>query len=976
MENKEKLVQFYYEENIKRIDRNYYDTAKITTNKNIIELCKNILLDNCAVPKNFATLLQQSNEAVWFLNNCIYSSKEYWDQTFIMSLLSPYKKSDNDWWVKPFIGQAINTLISKLTSKENLNSLFEQLKKQGFDEIDIWEHIIGQGRFENFFHKENLSLLGEYLVDKIKNSKKSFLGFSLGINYKQILEYGQSNSKSEYYLKFLYNNFPDYLNENLHKLITFDSKTLSQYAASIIIEFKDKEINKQIFEYIKKNKEPYDEYLSILFNLSNFMPNECAPVIEEVYKYSLSDFKRNKNFEIWLKQKTHSYQGLSSNLIYWYLEKNNLNTVNEFIRESLTINQKIPSLLSEKLGINSLDLLVDCLKKVKEQGRYTQFNNFDVIFNELEKYDCHNIKNELWAFILKSKSKNDKISVSKIIANKTKNSFDKALELLESGKTDERIAAALILVQINSSESQKVLSEAVDTEKSDETRDIILEALSENLYSKQLSKSEIQQLIHFAEKRGKLNKLNEKWLVEDELAKIYWKEDGEVFSHTEVRFLFYRIGRAKGLNSDIEARQLINAIDKEKTIKFTKQLIKAFADTGSDTKFKHYLTTAGQLGGNEILPTINNIFRQNLADKRIKMAEYTVEALGMVGTNKALRQVEVISRKLANKRPSVSEKAKVVLEAAATELNISADELSDRIIPDFEFEGLYKSFIVDNETFRAFINTDFSLTYFDEDNKIKKTLPKGATSELKAEFKEIEKELKEVVKGQKGRLEKYLVEERRWSVEAWKSFFQEHPIMFVYARKLIWGVFDKGEKLKESFYCSDDTSLYNIEDEEVELDEGDFIGLIHPIYLDEETLKKWKDKLYEMSFVTIFPQLERKVFYVQEAEKESNVSYLFNSVDIPKGADFVSSNVEKLGWYKSTGDGGSLELTKKHLSKGITAHIYIEGVVAWYQDGNVKATVHDVSFIGKNWSDKVLLKDVPPLFYSETMADIDYLINA
>ena len=50
--------------------------------------------------------------------------------------------------------------------------------------------------------------------------------------------------------------------------------------------------------------------------------------------------------------------------------------------------------------------------------------------------------------------------------------------------------------------------------------------------------------------------------------------------------------------------------------------------------------------------------------------------------------------------------------------------------------------------------------------------------------------------------------------------------------------------------------------------------------------------------------------------------------------------------------------------------------MAWYQEGNAKATVYEVTFRGKNLSEQVLLKDLPPLFYSETMADIDSLINA
>jgi hypothetical protein len=60
----------------------------------------------------------------------------------------------------------------------------------------------------------------------------------------------------------------------------------------------------------------------------------------------------------------------------------------------------------------------------------------------------------------------------------------------------------------------------------------------------------------------------------------------------------------------------------------------------------------------------------------------------------------------------------------------------------------------------------------------------------------------------------------------------------------------------------------------------------------------------------------------------------------------------------------------------IHASAYIEGLAVWYQNGTAKATVQEISFWGKNWQDKTTLKDIPAIFYSEVMADIDKLIQA
>lgn len=980
MTEKEKLVNSNFIRFLKNLESNSYYQTNAFSEKEILLLTKDVLLGVQEVPSNFCSVVKDNRLSIDLLNECIFGKNEYWGIDFLISLLSPYKKSENEWDIKRFQGGILNLVLNSINSRTDLTSIFKKLNSQSFDELAIWEIVIYFNGFEVFYKDDNLTFLGDYILEKINNNSRNFLGFRFGEDYSQLLKFGMENSNIIPYFKFCYKFFPDFIEENILKIILFkdswsDKRILDAYKAVNLYNLGFRNYNSKILEIIKVYKEPYEGYLLILFSIAEYFPSECNSLIYNVYDLTLSEYRSRKYFDRWLQNSEKVNGSLSYNLLKWFIKKNDLENVKVFLRETLSVHNSIPGLLSEKLGEDSIIYLIQCLSKEKD-NYFSSFNDYNAIFNELIKYNCDSIENFLWEFVLKTSNKNDRKEASKVIATQTSKSYEKSIELLIEGKTNERTAAALVLSFINSTEAIKALKDTLDLEKSDDARDIIMEALAESIYSKQLSKSELQQIISFADKRGKLNKFNEKWLEEAELAPLYWQEGGEAFTPNEVRFLFYRMNRAKGINSDIEARQIINAIDKEKSIKFTKQLIKAFADTGSDTKFKHYLTTAGQLGGNEILPTISSIFRQNLADKRIKMAEYTVEALGMIGTNKALRQVEVISRKFANKRPSISQKALLVLEAASVELHISSEELSDRIIPDFDFEGLYKPFEVGDETYRAFINTDFSLCYFDEDNKIKKTLPKGISSEQKAEFKEIEKELKEVVKGQKGRFEKFFVEERRWTSEAWISFFQEHPMMFVYTRKLVWGIFDENQNLKNCFYCSDDTSLYDLEDDEVELQDGDFVGLVHPIYLTAETLKKWKDKLYDMSLVTIFPQLDRKVFLVEDSEKDSDISKLFYNTEIPKGADFVSSNVEKMGWYKSNSDGGSLDLTKKQIPKGITAYIYIEGVMAWYQDGNAKATIYEVTFRGRNWNEKLLLKDLPPVFYSETMADIDSLINA
>jgi len=142
-----------------------------------------------------------------------------------------------------------------------------------------------------------------------------------------------------------------------------------------------------------------------------------------------------------------------------------------------------------------------------------------------------------------------------------------------------------------------------------------------------------------------------------------------------------------------------------------------------------------------------------------------------------------------------------------------------------------------------------------------------------------------------------------------------------------------------------------------------------------ETLRLWKVKAFENDIKTIFPILERPIFRKLPEELDSNISRRFDNRDIPKGADFVAPQLVKRGWYKSTGDGGYLEFTRSIVTPKITAIPYIEGPAAWYQQNTAPAKMHTITFIGKDWRDKISIKDIPDSFYSEVMADMEFLVT-
>jgi hypothetical protein len=834
--------------------------------------------------------------------------------------------------------------------------------------------------------RENIpTKFGEYLIPLLPE-KKGFLGIGKAAGVKNLVNdmmfaKGGYDNKKFYWLVFLDTYYPEAIDDYEKFFWSFDynnSKTLNMPVLYFLVERDAAVFEQRIIKALDEGNAKTEHRYSILLRLNQLLAGKYASELEQIGENHFSYFHSQTAKDHYYHDPYTAGAPLSQAYSEYLWQQNEANArerITKFVQASTFLPPNYFTYLDSKMGEQSLSLLVEALFKDPDKRPANGRDYYEVIFKIVDKYNVSSFLDKILEFAVKHADKKSRLIASKTLGKYAENILAKVTDLLTQKTVDQRVTGALILSSIGTEAVLAILNEAVDKETNDDTRDIMLESLADKRFGHAYTLEEVKAMIARADERKKLSKWNEKFLEEDKLPKLYWK-DTQPLDQKEIRFLLYRMKRAQGLNSDAEAKQMINLFDPEKSQAFAKAMMTAFQESNADSKLKYYLTLAGLLGSDEIMHGLNSLFKKSVADKRVKMAEYVIGALAMVGSDKALRIVEVIYRKFANKKPALSKAAQDALIAAATELSITMDELADRIIPNFDFDGLYKKFTVDGEEYRAFINAEFKLNYFTEDNKVRKSLPTAASKELKTEFKEIEKEVNDVIRSQSGRLEKYMLEDRRWPVEQWRTFFFENPIMFVYALKLVWGVYDERNNLVRSFYCSEDTSLYNVEDQEVELEDGQQVGILHPIHLTAENLNVWRDKLYNMSMVTIFPIMERPIFRVEENERDQNFSKRFFSQEVPKGADFVNTFLVKQNWIKSSGDGGRSEFTKHFKDGYLKAYANIDGPTAWYQGGNAPAKVFDISFMGKNWTDKICLKDLPPIFYSEVMADIDQLIKA
>ena len=232
-----------------------------------------------------------------------------------------------------------------------------------------------------------------------------------------------------------------------------------------------------------------------------------------------------------------------------------------------------------------------------------------------EKFDPEQYLPPIWK-LAGNKSKPLRELVAKVVSEKDTAAEMKAIELLNNKSADVRQTAALILTQFSSPAANEATSNALNKETSDNARDILLQSVAHMLPVKADEKF-INEMVEAAKQRGKLNKPVEAWLDENSLPLLY-DHAGRQISTERVRFLLYRMSRVKEMRSDIEAKYIIQTIDKEKAGDFGLELIKLYMDKNAKPEFKWLMALAALLGNEAAVDKILSINARYSSSSTVK----------------------------------------------------------------------------------------------------------------------------------------------------------------------------------------------------------------------------------------------------------------------------------------------------------------------------------------------------------------------
>ena len=591
-------------------------------------------------------------------------------------------------------------------------------------------------------------------------------------------------------------------------------------------------------------------------------------------------------------------------------------------------------------------------------------------------------RDQLWSQ-LGAKSKIARAAAAEALAASDPEAIDRASALLTEKSKDLRWGAVLVLARLATPPAVDVLLHRLPREQDEDVRNEMTRAVrnagvSLEAIVKALGPTDLNKL----RERGRQHKaMPVKWLKEDELPELKML-DGTPLDLDLVRFLLHRQAGQSEAVPDAEAAPLYTLIDRRTSGDFALKLLDAFFESERGKPDAWALIAGGMLGDNRAITMLASKIRGWADGFNQKLGEFGIEALALNGTPAALMAVSAIAEKYKDnprkKYNVIGTAAQEALELAAKRMGISMDELGDRIVPTLGFEpGRPRIVEAGGRTIEATIGLDFKLSMKDaKTGKKAVSIPKAAPPEVQAEFKGLGKLLVEAAKSQSARLEALMVRQHRWPAARWDEVFLRHPLLFPFAVRLAWGMYDENGKVLATFRALPDRTLTDAHDEPVELHQSRSIGIVHPLDLTPEQIEAWRTHLGDYEIAPPFLQIERPLVTVPDKLRGETKYAKLKGTQM--NAMSFRSKVERSGWTRgAVGDGGMVgSYRKRFSSSGIDAFVVIDGMPVYGYDPAATVTISEVLFLPLDTkpadftTSLIKLGDVPKMVFSETVGDL------
>ncbi|MEV4508561.1 DUF4132 domain-containing protein [Dactylosporangium sp. NPDC049525] len=311
-----------------------------------------------------------------------------------------------------------------------------------------------------------------------------------------------------------------------------------------------------------------------------------------------------------------------------------------------------------------------------------------------------------------------------------------------------------------------------------------------------------------------------------------------------------------------------------------------------------YETTLSLTGDDETVRRLSPLIRTWPSQLMLARAVTGVEILARIGSDLALMHLHSIASKVKNR--GVRERATLRLASTAADRGLTPEQLADRLVPDLGLDPS-GSLTLDYGSRRFVVGFDEQLTPYvaDEGGARRKALPKPGAKDDPVlapaafqRFAGLKKDARTIAAEQIHRLERAMVNQRRWTPEELQDLFLNHPLVWHVARRLVWADYGPDGSVRTAFRLAEDRSLADIDDTPAILDPAALVGVAHPLDLGP-VLARWSEILADYEILQPFPQLGRETFALTPAEQTATALTRFADLKGPTGR-FVG--LARRGW--------------------------------------------------------------------------------
>ncbi len=450
------------------------------------------------------------------------------------------------------------------------------------------------------------------------------------------------------------------------------------------------------------------------------------------------------------------------------------------------------------------------------------------------------------------------------------------------------------------------------------------------------------------------------------LKKLVWIHNNKEFSDKETNLILKYF---ENCNDEIKNLKILTT--KESQSEFARDV---YLKWNRENKTVWMLKAVSYFGDDSLVEPLKTEIITLGENKRGAVASTMVIYLALMNTRKSLQTVNYMLHKVKQKQ--IKTAAEQALKDAAIQLNLTKDDMLDKLIEDFGFNndgiielsyGVRKFFIS--------MNVDYELIIKDESGKIIKSLPKANASDdaVKAEeantlFKNLKKTLKDETKVQLERLEENFSKKRYWSVENWVDLFVNNPVMKKFAITLIWGLYENDKPIN-TFRYNEDGTYSDINDNTITLNNSYYVSMIHPVELKSEEIESWKTIITDYEIKQPFNQINREVFQKDTTNEVSIEKFKDKQV----GSLSLRNKLTKAGFVPNVMYLGEFSAYIKDIEgQNITIIVNFSGDNTKNYATSIDCTIKNISFYRTFPQHIIVINEISPVLYSE----ICYLISS